>query len=849
MESFLQDLQYALRTLLKSPRFTAVAIGALAVGIGANTAIFSMINAALLRSMPGIAHPEELVSLYRMQPGAEFSGLGFPDYADYRDRNRTLSGLAAQFDTAISLSRGTPERLTGNVVTGNYFSVLGLKAYRGRLILAEDDTGRGARDVAVLSYSLWERKFAADGSVVGRQVELNGFPFTVIGIAPRQFTGTVAGEPADVWVPMSAFNEAAPRYVGHHFFDERAWSWLQVFGRLKPGVTFPRAEAELKSIARQLELAYPQTNKGRTVAAVRGVGLDPEDRANFTSFLGLLFAGVGLLLLIACANVAGLLLVRAAGRQREIAVRLALGATRGRLVRQLLTEGILLSLAGGGLGLLMAPWLVQQAVGLTQPSTFLENLHPGLDVRVLVFTLIGSALSGVIFALVPALLASKSDLTVSLKQGSAGSGRRRSFLQRMLAAAQVALTFVLVMAAGLSLRSMRAILRTKPGFDAKNVLLGRVDLSIQGYSPAKGKMFFRQLLQRLRSSPGVLSASLAMTVPPQDWSSRVSIFPPGQVPPPQEVLRGHEFELGLRVDVNPVAPNYFRTLGIPLLRGRDFTEADGADNEPRNQDGNLLQTEQGSGNKSSSKPGVVIVSQKLAQRLWPGEDPTGKTIDWPSIMGPPRAPVKVIGVAADSKYRSLTGDVPLLMYVPLLRNYDGRPAIIIRTASDPKDYAALLRREVSTLDKNLPVFGIKTLEQQMDFSIWQQRMAASLITAFGLVALALAIIGLYAVVAHSVAQRTQEMGIRVALGAQPRDILKLVVREGMTLTLAGVAAGVLAALALARLMAGFLYGVVPSDPFSFVAVSILLSVVALSACYFPARQATTVNPIVALHYE
>ncbi|HLY62749.1 MAG TPA: ABC transporter permease [Terriglobia bacterium] len=848
METLSQDFRYALRNLWKSPRFTAVAILALAVGIGANTAIFSLINAVLLQPMPAIEHPEELVSVYRMQPNDEFSGLGHPDYTDYRDRNQTLSGLAAFCATPISISRGTPERLIGNVVSGNYFSVLGVKAQRGRLILPEDDSSQGALEVVVLSYGLWERKFAGAGNVVGSQVDLNGFPFTVIGVTPPQFAGTVAGEPVDVWVPMNALNEAMPRTVGHHFLDERSWGWLEVFGRLKPGVTLPKAEAELKGIAKQLELAYPQTNKGRTVTAVHGIGLDPDDRANFSQMFGLLFAGVALLLLIACANVAGLLLVRAAGRQREIAVRLALGATRARIVRQLLTEGILLALAGGGLGLLLAPNVSEAAASLMQPSAVLRSLHPALDVRVLVFTLLASVLTGTVFTLVPALQASKSDLTISLKQGTAGSGRRHSLMQRVLAAGQVAVTFVLLMGAGLSLRSLRAILTVSPGFDARNILLGRIDLSIQGYSPTRGKIFYRQLLERLQASPGVLSASMAMTVPPQDWSGRVSIFRPGEEPP-QEVLRGHEFELGLRVDIDPVAPNYFRTMGIPLFQGRDFKDREGAGGQPQDQDGNLPVRKQDEQSKTAYTPGVVIVNQRLAERLWPGENAIGKRISWPSIMGPPRPPMEVIGVAADSKYRSLAGETPLLMYVPLFENYDGRPTLILRTSSDPEYFSTLLRSQVSALDKNLPVFGIKTMEQQVAFSLWQQRMAASLVSAFGLVALILAMVGLYGVVAHSVALRTHEMGIRVALGARPPDILKLVLREGMTLALAGMSAGILAALALTRLMAAFLYGVGPTDPVTFAAVSFLLGAVALAASYFPARQATGVDPIVALRYE
>jgi len=861
MTTLLQDLKCGLRMLARNPAFSVVAVIVLALGIGANAAIFSLVDAVLLRPLPGIKDPGRLVSLWRMQKNDQFNHLGFPDYADYRDRNRSFSGLAADVYTAMSFSQGAPERIVGDVVTGNYFSVLGVRAKRGRLIAPSDDTQLGANPVAVVSYGLWERKFGADPNVVGTKVDLNGFPFTVIGVAPRPFTGTMAGEPVDVWVPMSMLNQAMPRTVGHHFFDERAWGWLLVFGRLKPGVSVEQAQAELGGVAEQLQLAYPNTNAGRSVAVVRGVGLDPDDRANLSGFLGLLLAGVALLLLIACANVAGLLLVRATGRQREIALRLALGATPARLIRQLLTEGLVLSLAGGCLGLLMTPWVVGVAIALTKPSTFLRNLSPRLDVRVLAFTLLVATLSGIAFALVPALQASRPHLASSLKQGSPGSGRRPSALQRLLVISQVAVSFVLLTGAGLLLRSMRTILTADPGFDAKNVLLMSVNLTWQGYSAEQGESFYRQMLHRLQSAPGVVSASLAMTVPPEDWSTRVSIFHPGEEPS-QEVLRGHELELGLRVDVDTIAPNYFRTLGIPLLAGRDFTEHDEAA-LLRDQDGNLLQAKPGGGRgasaapgtglapgtTSSSPPGVVIISHKLAEHLWPGENPIGKRIGWPTLVGPPRPPVEVVGVAADSKYRSLVGDAPLLMYVPLFQNYDGRPTIIVRTASAPAGVAAVVRSTIASLDKNLPVFAVKTMQQQMAFSLWQQRMAASLISTFGLLALALAAIGLYGVVAHSVAQRTHEIGVRMALGAERTDVLRLVVGKGFALAAVGVGVGLAGALALTRFLSSLLFGVRPKDPMVLIGVSLILAAVSLAASYIPARRAAKVDPMVALRYE
>ena len=882
-----QDLRYAMRALRKSPAFSLVAVVTLALGIGANTAIFSLADAVLFRPLPGIEDPGRLVSFWRMQPNDQLNSLGFPDYADYRDRSRSFSGLAAHATTAMSFSDGTPDRIVGNVVTGNYFSVLGVKPERGRLIAPADDTEIGAHPVAVVSYRLWQQKLGSDPSVLGAKVELNGFPFTVIGIAPQGFIGAQGGQPVDVWVPMSMLDQAMPRTVGRHFMDERAWGWLRVFGRLQPGVSLEAAKAEISGIARQLQLAYPNTNARRTVAMVRGLGLDPDDQANLTGLLGLLFAGVALLLLIACANVAGLLLVRAAGRQREIAVRLALGATRTRLIRQLVTEGLVLSLAGACLGLLVTPWVLHTVIALTEPSALLRNLAPSLDARVFVFTLIAAIITGIVFALVPALHASKPELTTSLKQGAPGTGRRQSRLQRLLAIGQVAVSFVLLMGAGLLWRSMNKILSSDPGFETSSVLLMSVNLTWQGYSAAQGQSFYRQLLRRLQSLPGVISASLAMTVPPEDFSGRVSIFYPGEEPR-QEVLRGHEMELGLRVDVDTVAPGYFRTLGIPLLRGRDFTGYEGEFAVPRDQDGNVLTADDcrlpmedakgrsptgAAGNQANDRkneshcrqssidnqqsaimeaPGAVIVNHKLAERLWPGENPIGKRISWPSMVGPPRPPLEVVGVAADSKYRSLVSDTPLLMYVPLLQNYDGRPTIVIRTASAPSGLVGAVRGAIAALDKNLPVFGVKTIEQQMAFSLWQQRMAASLISAFAVLALGLAALGLYGVVAHSVAQRTHEIGIRVALGAARGDVLRLVVGQGMALALIGVSLGLPSAiplLALTRVISDLTYGVRPGDPLTSAAIAALLAGVALAASYFPARRATRVDPVVALRHE
>jgi putative ABC transport system permease protein len=471
-------------------------------------------------------------------------------------------------------------------------------------------------------------------------------------------------------------------------------------------------------------------------------------------------------------------------------------------------------------------------------------------------------ITGIAFALVPALRASRFDLASSLKQGTRGAGWRQSRLQRGLAAGQVAVSFLLLMGAGLLLHSMRNILSADPGFETRNILLASVDLDFQRISPARGLAFYREVLQRLRAEPGVIAAGAATSTPPDEWPGAVSIFHPGQEPP-QDVLRGHEFQLGLRVNFASVSPGYFKSLGVRLLQGRDFTDRDGESQRARDQDGNFVgATDRAAGaagpvgatggdaaSSGASVPGVVIINQKLAQRLWPGENPIGKRISWPTVVGPPRAPLEVIGVVADVKYLSLVRDAPLLMYVPLTENYSGRATFIVRTVSSPADFSAVLRRGVSSVDKSLPVFGVQTMPEHLALSLWQQRMAASLISAFGLLALLLATLGLYSVVAQSVAQRTREIGVRMALGASREGILRLVLTQGMALALAGVAAGLIAGLALPRLLSGLLFGVSTLDPWTLISASITLVLVTLLACYVPARRAAKVDPMVALRYE
>ncbi|MGA9770513.1 MAG: ABC transporter permease [Blastocatellia bacterium] len=823
MEDLRQDIRYAFRMLKKNSGFTVLAVLALALGIGANTAIFSLVNAVLLSPLPGVERADRLVQFERLQRGRVMYNFAYPDYLDYRDQNQSFTGVAAHCATPVSFTASTTERIRGDLVSGNYFSTLGVKPALGRLLMPEDDITPGAHPLAVLSYDFWRRAFNSDSNALGQTINLNGHDFTVLGVAARDFKGTLTGASFDVWVPMAMQRQIIPR-MSAGILSDRAAGWISLFGRLKPGTSPEQAQAELRTIASQLESSYPATNEGRSLSVITGFGLDSDDRADLRRFLGLLLGVVGLLLLIACGNVANLLLVRASARRREIAVRLTLGATRARLMRQLLTEGLLLSVLGGALGLLLAPWAAALIVALQQPAYALRGITLSPDLRVLAFTLCISLLTGIVFGLVPALQSSKPDLVASLKDGARSAGQRRPRLQKLLVVAQVSLSLVLLISAGLAVRTMQKVLAADRGFKTENMLLMSLDLSIQGYAEPQGKALYDQLIKRLENVPGVESASLAKTVPPNDWSDGVSIFYEGQAPP-QEVLRGRD-DLGLKVEVNRIAPHYFHTLGIALLQGRDFSDQD-----------------------KEGASYVAIISEKLAQKLWPGESAIGRRIAIPDYSAPTRPSVEIIGVAKDTKYRSLMTEAPLLLYLPESQNYDGRATVVIRTITDALSFVSAIRDEVTALDKNLPLFSVKTMSDQIASTLWQQRMAAGLIGIFGLLALVLAAVGLYGVMAHTVAQRTQEIGIRMALGATSTDVLKLVVKEGLALAIAGVIIGIAAAFACTRLMSNVIYGVSATDITTFTTASMLLAAVALAASYIPARRATKVDPMVALKYE
>jgi len=814
------DLRYACRTFARKPGFTATVVVTLAMGIAANTAVFSVISGIFLRPLPGIAHPGGLVSLYRIQDGLTFDNLGYPDYRDYRDRAKSLAGLAAHSPVALGLAYGSPERLIGDLVTGNYFEVLGVRPVLGRLLAEDDDSA------AVISYGLWQRKFGASPGAIGTRIQINGWPFTIVGVTERGFRGTMVELPLDVWAPLRTQPRLMPR-LSSGVMENRASGWLMLFGRLKPGVGVAQADAEIKTIAAQLSKAYPLTNGERTAAVAAGVGIYPDDRAEISGLIALLSCAVALLLLIACGNVAGMLLLRAMGRTREIAIRLATGATRSRILAQLLTEGLVLALAAGALGVLLASWATQAIIQGSQGTAPSLIRHAGaqLDLTVLAFALLVTCATGVIVALVPAGHALKTDLTDSLKNGLPGSGFRGTRLRSVLVAGQVALSLVLLSGAGLVLGSLYRIVTANPGFDASHIAMATVDLSLQQYSEERGQAFYRALLDRLRAMPGVVSASVASSIPPTEWPGAVSIFHPGEEPPP-DALQGREFELGTRVNINHVSPDYFRTLGISLLQGRDFTDGDraGAQN-------------------------VVIVSRKLAEKMWPGENPIGKQIAYPLWQGPRRPAFEVVGVAADVKHIALTRDAPLMLYVPISEEYSANARVVVRTAPDPHAGIAAIQRAIAATDKNVAAYFAQTGPEHSTDSLWQQRMAATWLATFSVTALLLAAVGLYGVIAQSVVQRTREVGIRMALGANGRAVRALVIKQGLMLALSGIAIGGPAALGFNRLMQGHVEGIATGDLASLAAIAILLLAVTLAASLIPARRAARIDPMSALRTE
>jgi putative ABC transport system permease protein len=816
MQTLWQDLRYGGRMLWRNPGFTLVAMLTLALGIGANTAIFSFVNSLFLRPL-AVANPEQVMRLYaENSEGRKFDRFSYPNYIDLRDRSRTLQALAAHSYTDASVGLGAgAEDTPGEVVTGNYFNLLGVNAELGRTLAPEDDLTPGEHPVVVISHTFWQRRLGADKNAAGRKLYINGNPFTVVGVMPESFKGTYRNFTSDFWAPMTMQDQVRPRALS---INDRGWGWIIGTARLKPGVTLAQAQAELDRLANQLRQEHPDVNR-----PVTGFNFYPasslyeEFREGASGMLKFFMAIVGLALLAACANIAGLLLARIAARQREVAVRQSLGATRGRLIRQFLTESLLLAFSGAVAGLLFAVWLMDGLMALAPPD--FGNLSPAqrLDARVLAFTLAVSVVAGVLCGLFPALRASRSNLITVLKEGglAASGGRHGSRLQQAFVVAQVAVSLTLLIMAGLLLRSLQNSAAFDVGFKTDNLLLARFDLRRHGYSEERGRAFYQQLIERLKSLPDARGVTSGVIVPLGMGRETRGYRIPGHIPPNGESF----FSIG----GNSVGPDYFATMGIPILRGRDF---DARDEQP------------------GARP-VVIINETMARRFWPDGDAVGRNIQ----AGTNTPPMEIIGVARDIKYYSLAEEPLPYVYTSAAQGYAPYMTLHVRAAGDPKTLGAALRKEVGRLDPNVAIAQLTTLAELREAPLFPSRAMAIVSSLFGLLALLLAAVGVYGITSYMVGQRTREVGIRIALGAERRDIFRLIVGQGVRITFVGVGVGLGAALALTRFLSSQLFGVSPFDPPTFVAVALLLTFVALIACYIPARRAARVDPMIALRCE
>jgi putative ABC transport system permease protein len=806
MQTIWQDLRYGLRMLVKHRGFTLVAVVTLALGIGANSAIFSVVNAVLLRPLQ-FKEPDQLVKLWETLPQRGLTGtVSAPNFIDWREQNQVFTGIAAYEIANFSLQgRDQPERIVGVAATANLFDVLSTPPQMGRTFLQGEDQA-GGNHVAVISDRLWQRNFGAQPEIVGREILLGGESFTVVGVMPPDFEFPSAS--TDIWTPMVFSQEQ---------LAERGSHSLRVVGRLKPGVTLTEAQAEMSTIARRIAEQYPEPQTGRDIKLVL---LQEELVQNVRPALLLLLGAVALVLLIACMNVANLLLARAATRRREIAIRTALGAGRARLVRQFLTESLLLSLLGGALGLLIGKWGVDALLALAA-SLLPRAGEVHLDGRVLAFTLLLSVLTAIVFGLAPSLQISKTDVQEALKEGgSSGSSPRGNWLRSLIAIAEIAAALMLLIGAGLLIKSFMRLQQVDPGLRAENVLTMKITLPEAKYRTADAAIaFHKEVLERVAALPGVESAGVINLLPIQQYGWNGEITVEGQEPLPSAQAPIVEFRTA--------DSNYFRALKVPLITGRLFDAED-----------------------KMGSTSVVLVNQALVRQLLPDRDPVGKRIsigggrgdDWMTI----------IGVVADVRQSGLTQAPRPEIFIPLTQGQWGTTtsmSLVVRAQSEPTALASLIQSQIWSVDPNQPVYDVQTMETVIGKSISNRRLNMLLMGIFAALAMTLALVGIYSVMSYMVTQHTREIGIRIALGAQPLDVLKLVLSQGMLLTLIGVGLGLFGAFALTRLMSSLLYGVTATDPLTFISLSALLVGVAFLACYLPARRATRVDPMIALRYE
>lgn len=842
----IQDLRFGIRMLLKHKGYTVVAVLSLSLGIGANTAIFTLANAVLFQTPP-VTDAKSVMNIITER--RDSLPVSYPDYQDYRERNNVFSDLLCWSETSFSLSSGSlsiggqAEAVSGMMVSGNYFALLGVQPALGRFFLPEEDRTSGANPVVVISYGLWQRRFGGAADVIGQSLSLNGYPFTVIGVAPRGFTSTRMLFTTDAWVPMMMQAQVQSLAT---LLNSRIARWVQMTGRLKPGVSRTQAEADLSAIERQLIAEYPNREplleqqagggrqienrsaanpsggqqadnqtKDQTVSVPPSVrllpigSLPPKARGGLTAFMGLLLALVALVLLIACANLSGLLLARATVRRKEVAVRLALGASRWRIVRQLLTESLLLCCLSGGAGVLLAHWINRALLSLKPAVQLPVELNLQLDLRVLGAALLLSLLTGLLFGLLPALQASQPEVVGALKDETYRGGVRGSRLRNLFVAGQVALSFLLLICAGLFWRALSAGQQYRPALQPECVQTATLDPGLFKYDGTRAREFYRQLLERMRALPGIESATLAASVAPIRLRG-LAVVGKGAVDPNR--LPG--------VNFNTVSPGHLAALKLRLLRGRDFNEAD-----------------------QPGAPRVAIIDETAARQWFGSAEAIGQRL----TNG--QEEYEVIGVAERASLIATGSAAEPLVYLPVAQSFSPRLVVYLRTQLTATEAYAALRGAVATLDERIPLQYTLPLSEYLRLELLPQRLVAALSGACGLIGLMLAAIGIFGMVSYAVAQRTHEIGIRMALGAQMGDVLRLVLGQGIGIALSGLALGLLGALLLTRLLAKLLYGISPTDPPTFAGVALLLMGVALLACYLPARRATRVDPVVALKYE
>ncbi len=813
MSTLISDFRYSIRSLLKNPGLTVAAVLSLGLGIGANTTIFTWVQAVLFRPIPVAADPGTIRIAAMENREGDSRSWSYPNYQDFRDR-ATLVDVVGQDDQTLSIAvDDSAERTWGALVSGNYFQVMGLRAAAGRLFTPQDDVTPGGHPVVVISHAYWQRRFSGDPAVVGKQVTINNNPMTIVGVAPGGFIGTFLGVSSAAWVPMAMQREM----MGSDRRQQRGNGWMQSIVRLKPGVSQEQAEAEAASIMAQLAQEHPEINEGRRLRIVQTWEAPFGAATVLTPILAVLSILVALVLVIACANVANLLLSKAVSRRREVAVRLSLGASRMRLVRQLLTESLMLALVAGTAGVVMAYWTMDLIMTFAPPVDMPIDLGLRMDGTTLMFAVGVSVITGVIFGLAPALQASSAETITALKEeGRSGSGGRTTGrLRNALVVAQVAVCLVLLVGATLFLRSFIAAQALSPGFEADRLVTASMDMFPSGYTGERNREFQRRAIAAVDALPGIESAAFGSRLPLGfGGNNSTSVAVDGYVPRENEEIV---------INYSTIGSGYFRTMGVPIRAGREYNDTD-----------------------TLESPRPVVINEAMARRYWP----EGKALGGRVRFGPNAA--EVIGIVADTKYNSINERPLPQLFLPMSRNEVSTLRLFARATGNPAPMVAEIRNAIRAIDPALPVYDARTVSEHMQVAVFAQRMAANLLGAMGALALLLAAIGLYGVMAYAVSQRTQEMGIRLALGASPSSLLNMIVSQGMKLTGIGLAIGLALALAAFGSIGAvrtLLPGISPMDPVTFIAVPLGLALIALLATWIPGRRAGMVDPLVALRVD